>query len=219
MSGIAKALAGLSFLVIGESHFMYDLRESLHRDLLDQGASHVYSIGACGASAMDWVKPRQVDCSAEQVDLSPAKLDTKKGETRGITQLISSIKPDVVMLVIGDTMGAYGDEVYPRAWAWQGISALTKEITQTGADCVWVGPAYGREGGTYSKKDVHVERVDRFLSSNVQPCSYISSIDFAEPGQWRTVDGQHFTEQGYAEWSRAIVSEVVQLPLILDLTQ
>ena len=76
MSGIATALAGLSFLVIGESHFMYDLRESLHRDLLDQGASHVYSIGACGASAMDWVKPRQVDCSAEQVDLSPAKLHT-----------------------------------------------------------------------------------------------------------------------------------------------
>lgn len=219
MTGMTMALAGLSFMVIGESHFMYDLRESLHRDLFDRGARHVYSIGACGASAMDWVKPRKVDCSAEQVDQNPAKLDTKQGETRAIKQLIASVKPDVVMVVIGDTMGAYGDEVYPRAWAWQGISALTKEITQTGTHCVWVGPAYGREGGTYSKKDEHVERVDRFLRSNVQPCRYISSIEFSKPGQWRTFDGQHFNEQGYVEWSRAIVGEVAQLPLIRDLTQ
>jgi len=217
MAMAAAALAGLSFLVIGESHMMYELRDALHADLDAQGAAYVHSVGACGASAIDWVKPRKVDCGAEKKNDAPAKLNTAGSETQAIKQLIASDKPDVVLLVIGDTMGSYDNETFPKAWAWQGVSALTKEIAATGTRCVWVGPPYGKAGGKYNKKDDRVERADRFLAANVSPCVYINSLKFARPGQWRTFDGQHFAADGYAAWSKAIVGEVTQMPMIEQL--
>lgn len=214
MAAAAAALAGLSFLVIGESHMLYELRDSIHADLNAQGAAYVHSIGACGASAIDWVKPRQVDCGQEKKGQESANINTTGMQTQSIKQLIASDKPDVVVLIIGDTMGSYDNDTFPKAWAWQGVSALTKEIASTGAACVWVGPAYGRAGGKYNKRDDRVERIDRFLASNVSPCVYIDSLKFAKPGQWRTFDGQHFAADGYAAWSKAIVGEVTQLPII-----
>ncbi|WP_397474280.1 SGNH/GDSL hydrolase family protein [Pusillimonas sp.] len=217
MASAAAALAGLSFLVIGESHMLYELPESLHADLSAQGAAYVHSVGACGASAIDWVKPRQVDCGQEKKGKEPASINKSGMQTQAIKQLIAADKPDVVVLIIGDTMGSYDNETFPKAWAWQGVSSLTKEIAGAGAACVWVGPAYGRAGGKYNKRDDRVERISRFLSTNVNPCVYIDSLKFANPGQWRTFDGQHFAADGYAAWSKAIVSEVSQLPMIEEL--
>jgi len=153
MAAAAAALAGLSFLVIGESHMLYELRDSIHADLSAQGAAYVHSIGACGASAIDWVKPRQVDCGQEKKGQESANINTTGMQTQSIKQLISSDKPDVVVLIIGDTMGSYDNDTFPKAWAWQGVSTLTKEIASTGTACVWVGPAYGRAGGKYNKRD------------------------------------------------------------------
>src|SRR5690554_3236605 len=107
MATAAAALAGLSFLVIGESHMMYELQDAIHADLRAQGAAYVHSVGACGASAIDWVQPRKVDCGAEKKGQEPGKVNPKVGQTQAIKQLIASDKPDVVLLIIGDTMGSY----------------------------------------------------------------------------------------------------------------
>lgn len=217
MATAAAALAGLSFLVIGESHMMYELQDAIHADLRAQGAAYVHSVGACGASAIDWVQPRKVDCGAEKKGQEPGKVNPKVGQTQAIKQLIASDKPDVVLLIIGDTMGSYENEVFPKAWAWQGITSLTKEISGTRTPCVWVGPAYGKAGGKYDKRNDKVERADRFLAANVSPCVYINSLQFAKPGQWRTFDGQHFAAEGYAAWSKSIVTELTQIPMVRQL--
>lgn len=217
MATAAAALAGLTFLVIGESHMMYELNDAVHTDLQAQGAAYVHSVGGCGASAIDWVKPRKIDCGAEKKSGEPAKLNQTGTQTQPIKQLIASDKPDVVLLIIGDTMGSYANETFPKAWAWQGVTGLTKEIASTGTPCVWVGPPYGRAGGKYDKRDDKVERADRFLAANVSPCVYISSLKFAKPGQWRTFDGQHFAADGYTAWSKAIVGDLTQIPMIQQL--
>lgn len=214
---LTAALAGLSFLVIGESHMLYEFPQALHADLESQGAAYVHTVGACGASAVDWVKPRQVDCGQEKKGDAPNQVLKSGTQTRPIKQLIEATKPDVVVVIIGDTMGSYDNETFPRAWAWQGVSSLTKEISSTGTACVWVGPAYGRAGGKYNKRDDRVERINRFLSANVSPCVYIDSLEFAKPGQWRTFDGQHFAGDGYANWSKAIVNKMTLLPLTQEL--
>lgn len=217
MATAAATLAGLVFLVIGESHMLYELHGDIHKDLKAQGAAQVFSYGGCGASAADWVTARQVDCGSEKKGDQALSTFTKGFKTTPISQLIAADKPDVVLLIIGDTMGSYDNEVYPRAWAWQGITALTKEIAKTKTACVWVGPPYGKAGGKYNKRDDRVERVSRFLATNVSPCAYIDSLKFAAPGAWRTFDGQHFVAEGYAAWSTAIVSELGNIPMIQDL--
>jgi ketopantoate reductase len=217
MATVTSTLAGLVFLVLGESHMIYELQKDIHEDLTQAGAAKVYSYGACGASAIDWVKPRKVDCGSEKRDTQAGVVHTKGYQTTPIKQLIENDKPDVVVLIIGDTMGSYDNEVFPRSWAWQGITALTKEVAQTKTACVWVGPAYGKAGGKYNKRDDRVERVSRFLATNVSPCVYVDSLKFAAPGQWRTFDGQHFAAPGYAAWSAAIVKEISALPMIQDL--
>lgn len=217
MSVTATTLAGLSFLVLGESHMLYELRDRLHADLSEQGAAHVQVVGACGASAIDWIKPRTVDCGAQKSGTEPGAVTGPGTQTQPIGQLIAAGKPDVVMVVIGDTMGSYDNPAFPKAWAWQGISSLTKAIASTKTTCVWVGPAYGKAGGKYNKQDDRVERANRFMSGAVSPCVYIDSLTFAKPGQWRTFDGQHFTPDGYAAWSKSIVGELSQLPVIQKL--
>ena len=217
MSATAATLAGLSFLVLGESHMLYELRDRIYTDLKADGASYVHVVGACGASAIDWLKPRTVDCGAIKKDEAPAKVTGPGTKTQLVTDLIIADKPDVVLIIIGDTMGSYDNPAFPKAWAWQGVSSLTKEIASTKTTCVWVGPAYGKAGGKYNKMDDRVERANRFLASAVSPCTYIDSLRFAKPGQWRTFDGQHFTADGYEAWSKSIVGQLGGLPPIQKL--
>jgi hypothetical protein len=177
----------------------------------------VHAIGACGATAGDWLKTVEVPCGADRF-----KGDTvfkgRAATTSPIKELIAKDKPDLVVIVIGDTMASYDSENFPRAWAWQGITGLTKEIAATKTPCVWVGPAWGTPGGKYLKNDKRVEFMAGFLEKNVAPCVFIDSLKFSKQGQWPTSDGQHFTAAGYALWGSEIVKSVLASTVIKNLT-
>jgi len=202
-------LAGLSILVLGESHLTIrgSLIESLHDELNKQGAA-VHSIGACGASAQDWLVKKTVDCGADRTGTGKAVVRGPDATTTPIGQLIATDKPDLVVLVIGDTMASYDKEAFPKTWAWQSVTSLTKAIAATNTRCIWVGPPWGTPGGQYKKNDVRVQLMSRFLSTNVAPCDYVDSLAFSKPGQWTTTDGQHFTVAGYKSWGAAIAKAI-----------
>jgi hypothetical protein len=209
----ASAIAGLTLLVLGESHMSLadHLTEPLNAALVAQGA-HVHSIGACGASAADWLVSKQVDCGAEQKDTGKLQIKGREATTTPIKELVAQYKPDIVVLVIGDTMASYDKPVFPKAWAWQSVTSLTKAIAATGTQCVWVGPAWGKEGGKYKKNDPRTLQMSKFLASNVAPCTYIDSLKMSKPGEWITTDGQHFTVAGYKSWGSAIGKALSELP-------
>ncbi len=211
----AAALLGLSILVIGESHLSLShfLVNPLVDDLTKQGAV-VHSVGACGAGAGDWLKTTQVACGAERRSNAPGKFQGPDATTKPIKDLISADKPDVVVVIIGDTMASYDKEVFPRTWAWQTTTALTKEIASTKTTCVWVGPPWGKEGGKYKKNDKRVEFVSKFFAANVAPCIYVDSLSFSKPGEWQTIDGQHLTGAGYKSWSASITNALIDLPAV-----
>ncbi|MGS0757048.1 SGNH/GDSL hydrolase family protein, partial [Roseateles sp. GG27B] len=129
----ASTLAGLAMLVIGESHLSQAnyLINPLYENLSAQGAK-VHAIGACGASAG-----------------ATAVIKGRDAVTTPIKQLIATDKPDVVVIIIGDTMASYDKPAFPRAWAWQGVTSLAKEVAATKTTCVWVGPPWGQPGGKY----------------------------------------------------------------------
>ena len=218
MAAAASALAGIAMLIIGESHMSFDdhLINPLVDDLTAQGAK-VHAIGACGAHAADWLKTITVKCSAERRSGEKGVFRTGAGETTPIKQLIAKDKPDLILIIIGDTMGSYDKDIFPRAWAWKSVTDLTKEIAATKTACVWVGPAYGTEGGTYFKNQKRTEELSKFFAQNVSPCGYIDSLKFSKPGEWRTLDGQHYNPAGYKLWSAAITRALIDLPMVQQL--
>ncbi|QBP74655.1 SGNH/GDSL hydrolase family protein [Herbaspirillum huttiense] len=209
----ASILAGLSILVLGESHMSLadHLTEPLNAKLVQMGAK-VHSIGACGASAGDWLTTKKVDCGAEQIDNGKIQIKGRDASTTPIAELIAKDKPDLVVLVIGDTMASYDKPAFPKAWAWQSVTSLTKAIAATGTKCAWVGPAWGKAGGMYQKNDARTQLMSQFLAANVAPCTYIDSLAMSKPGQWITTDGQHFTVAGYKSWGSAIGDALGKLP-------
>lgn len=209
----SSVLAGLTLLVLGESHMSLanHLTEPLNAALVAKGAK-VHSIGACGASAGDWLITKKVDCGSVQDDTGKLELQGSSATTTPVKELIATHKPDVVVLVIGDTMASYDKPAFPKAWAWQSVTSLTKAIAQTGTQCVWVGPAWGKVGGMYKKNDQRTQLMSKFLAANVAPCSYVDSLEMSKPGQWVTTDGQHFTVSGYKAWGSAIAEAISALP-------
>lgn len=210
----ATALAGLALLVIGESHLSQSnyLINPLHESLSAQGAK-VHAVGACGASAGDWLKTIAVPCSGDRSS-GAAVIKGRDSMTTPIKQLIATDKPDLVVIIIGDTMASYDKPAFPRAWAWQGVTSLVKEVGSTKTPCVWVGPPWGQPGGKYQKNDQRVEMMSGFLAGNVAPCAYVDSLKMAKPGQWTTLDGQHFSLAGYKSWSDAITKALADLPVV-----
>ena len=211
----SSALAGLTLLVLGESHMSLQnhLTEPLNAALVQKGAI-VHSIGACGASAGDWLITKKLDCGAEQKGTEKLLIKGHEATTTPIKELIAAEKPDVVVLIIGDTMASYDKPVFPKVWAWQGVTGLTKAIAETGTKCIWVGPAWGKEGGMYKKNDQRTQLMSQFLATNAAPCSYIDSLKMSRPGEWITTDGQHFTVAGYKAWADAIAEAMSKLPVL-----
>ncbi|XAH23242.1 SGNH/GDSL hydrolase family protein [Xylophilus sp. GW821-FHT01B05] len=205
-------LAGLSILIIGDSHLTNAgyLIDTLQDQFLSRGAKVVHTVGVCGSTPADWTTIKKGDCGgAERVGKGAITYTGINAATKPVKQLIQAEKPDLVVVVMGDTMASYKQAAFPKAWAWQQTTALTKDIASAGTSCVWVGPAWGSEGGMYGKTFERVKTASEFLASNVAPCTYVDSLKFSKPGQWRTVDGQHFTPTGYKDWGKAIADAMV----------
>jgi len=211
---VANLLLGAAVLMIGDSHLSKPdyLIGPLHDELTRQGAV-VHSLSACGAVADDWLRSVKALCGAERIGTGPVALSGSNASTRPVKSLIVADKSRLVIVVMGDTMAGYKSE-FPRAWAWQQVTSLSKEIASTGAACVWVGPPWGSEGGQYGKTYARVKVMSDFLAANVAPCRYIDSLKLSNPGVWTTVDGQHFTHSAYLAWSQGIARALADLPAL-----
>ncbi len=209
-------LAGLAVLIIGDSHLTTPkyLISSLHEDLVAEGA-RVHTLGVCGVNASEWMVATPGTCgSAERIDKGPVKLRGELAPTIPIKTLIADDKPNLIIIVMGDTMAGYKMTTFPKTSVWQQVTGLTKAIASTKTTCVWVGPVWGTEGGKFGKTFARVELMSNFLASNVAPCTYIDSLKFSKPGAWATTDGQHLTEANYKLWGDAIAKTLVTLPAV-----
>jgi len=209
-----SALMGLSLLVIGDSPLATPnyLIGTLPDRLMEQGAK-VHAIGVCGAHAADWLKVSPGDCGrAERTGEAPAERIVEGATTTPIKTLIAQEKPDAVVVVMGDTIGSYKNPEFPKTWAYQQVSSLTQAISSTGTACYWVGPGWAPEGGRFGKTFARTEVLNQFLSENVAPCTYIDSTKFSRPGEWKTIDGQHYVGGAYRKWANAIADAIISNP-------
>ena len=148
------AFLGLSLVVIGESH-MADptyLMAPLHEKLIQSGAK-VHSVGVCGATPANWVTVSPTDCGrADRVGDTPAVRVDGAAATTPIKELITNAKANVIVVINGDTIGSYKAAEFPKSWAYQQVTTLTKAIGETGVTCYWVGPGWSNIPGRFGKR-------------------------------------------------------------------
>lgn len=208
-------IASFSILIVGASHMAAPgyLVSSLHDSLVNAGAQ-VHSIGVCGLTPSAWLEVTHGDCGgAERVGKGPLRISLNRAsKSKPITQMIEAEHPQLVLIVMGDTLAGYAEPYFPKQWASQEVWKLTGAIAKTNTACVWVGPPWGAEGGGSGKTYERVKLTSDFLAVNVQPCAYINSLKMAKPGEWPTLDGMHFTPAGYKLWGEAIARAVGQMP-------
>lgn len=204
-------LAGLTVLVIGDSHLATPgyLITTLHDALAKQGAT-VHSYGACGVAAGDWTRTKRSPCGGaiRESGGEVKVLATSVAKTTPYEALYGKYKPQVVVVVMGDTMAAYDQPSLSRTWIWHQVTALTKDIKESGTACAWVGPPWGSEGGKFGKTFARAAEMSAYLAEIVAPCAYLDSQKMSRQGEWATVDGQHFTGEGYRAWGNAIAAAV-----------
>ncbi|HCJ50662.1 MAG TPA: cell division protein FtsQ [Gallionella sp.] len=212
-------LAGLTVLVIGDSHLARKdyLIDTLHEELRNQGAK-VYSYGACGTPSGAWMKAVQPPCgSAFHLDDGKTRIRAgEAGTSVPLPELVAKHHPDLIVVVNGDTMAAYKEPVIPKKWIWDQVTTLTNGIKASGAACVWVGPGWGAEGGKYGKTYARSQQMSDYLADIVAPCTYISTLQMAKPGEWGALpgDGQHYTNDGYRAWGSGIAKQILSSDIL-----
>ncbi len=210
----SPVLAGLTILMLGDSHFATQgyLVTTLQDLLIQQGAK-VVTEAACGAPASIWTEAGVAPCgTAERIQSGPVKVDhTGKTHTRPLDELVAEYHPNLIVVGSADTMGGYAQPALPTQYIKDEVSRLTHRIQATNIPCLWIGPGWGTEGGPYFKTYARVRELNDYLSHEVAPCRYIDSTKFAQPGEWPTFDGQHYTAASYQKWGQALDQEIVQM--------
>lgn len=207
-------LAGKVVLVVGDSHLVrtQHLTEPLYRALTAQGAT-VYAYGSCGATPSEFLQQAKTDCGRSSM-VPRGGLTVMEGvqPVWDLRQLLKEVHPARVVVVIGDTLGAYRQKTFPRSWVWDEVTQMTGVLNETHVQCTWVGPPWGRSGGGYGKTPERVEALSKYLSEIVAPCAYVDTTRFAKPGEWGSYDGQHLDAGSYKAWAAGIAQTLLAAP-------
>jgi hypothetical protein len=202
-------------LVIGDSHLASKdfLLTSLQEGLVNQGAI-VSTYAVCGSQPHDWVAQTTLPCGkAERHNLAEPEIDkSPKVKVWSLAELIRKVKPNLLIVELGDNMGGYGVlPQLPRDWITTQVREMLQPVTAKHLPCMWVGPPWGAEGGKSNKTYVRVKELNDMLPGLVAPCRYIDSLKFSRPGEWPTFDGEHLTPDGYRVWGANITNAAIQM--------
>ncbi|WP_426957415.1 SGNH/GDSL hydrolase family protein [Muricoccus radiodurans] len=210
-----SALAGLSLLVLGDSHWAAPqyLAHTLQDQLIQRGA-RVVSFAACGAPASIWLSARVASCGTAQ-RVQNGQLEQVRGanaRTTPLDELVRQYRPNMIVVSMGDTMAGYVQRTFPRDNIRDEVQALTDRIKSLNLPCIWIGPSWGTEGGPFLKTFDRVREMSAYLATIVTPCTYVDSTRLSQPGQWATFDGQHYTVDGYRAYGQALAQTIAAMP-------
>lgn len=210
---MAGALVGLALLLIGDSHLSFpdSLLKSLPEALAAEGAT-VTTYGVCASQSADWVTGRTSSGCGANIRHGTERIrpaTTGPAPTPVLSTLIRETRPDAVVIVLGDTLAAYGQDSFPADWVRQQIAPLTADLAAAGTPCFWVGPAWGTETPRYRKTDDRARAMADLLQATIWPCLFVDSLKMSAPGDWPTRDGMHLTASSYARWGREIAGSLV----------
>lgn len=208
------ALVGVTLLIIGDSHVAFQgSLLSVLPETYEQMGAKVITYGVCSSAPDAWLKgPVDTGCGGTIREGTGPIADPYEAKFPfpDIDTLIKKWDPTAVIVVYGDTIGAYSAETLPTEWVESEIKPLTTAISSK-TRCIWVGPTWGSFNPRYGKTEQKTQRISDFLSSHVTPCTYIDSTSLMQSNTVKTVDGLHLTPQSYKAWGADIVDATLPL--------
>ncbi|QEO16374.1 SGNH/GDSL hydrolase family protein [Acetobacter vaccinii] len=210
---MSALLAGLTVLIIGDSHVTFkDSLLTLLPDAYVSAGAKVVTYGVCSSTAADWVVPNPNNgCGAAQrIGNAPVgDAVMKPTSPPPIASLLEKWHPNVVMVVLGDTMAAYGQSEMSKNWVDEQVKTLTSSLGD--AACIWVGPTWGEFSPRYGKTDKRAQEMAGFLKTEVSPCTYVDGTQLMAQGSVKTIDGVHPTAASYRQWGDAILAQTMPM--------
>lgn len=179
-------LAGLSILVIGDSHLRDQnyLLGTLHDELLGRGAK-VHTIGVCGSTPADWVTTKAGDCGgAERIDKGTITYTEASAKTKPVKQLIDPVGK-------AQSRGGHHGR---HDWGLQATHL---------SPCMGLAAGHGVDQGDWR----HRRQVRLGWAGMGQRGRQVRQ-------NLRSIDGQHFTPTGYKEWGKAIAKAIATSPAV-----
>lgn len=128
------------FLVIGDSYVFGKLGRTLESTLklerADKPERKVWTYGSCGSSPLTWIVGIPTPCGVYvHEDGQDAKTTVAEASpTPHIQKLLSTLKPDVTIIVMGTNFLRCPQTTAPDT------KKLVDEVERAGSLCVWVGP-------------------------------------------------------------------------------
>ncbi len=190
-------LAGLTILMLGDSHFATQgyLVTTLQDALIQQGAK-VVTEAACGAPAGVWTEAGSAPCgTAERVQSGPIKKDhTEARPRRPIDELIGRYHPNLDHHRVGRHHGRLRPARPARPVDRRAVSR-PDAAHPGGQHALRLDRARLGHRGRALLQDLRpgagAERLPR--APRWRPAATSTRTKFAQPGEWPTFDGQHYT--------------------------
>jgi hypothetical protein len=127
------SLRASTILFIGDSHSVGPFGWTLDQLLRDKG-HHVATYASCGSIGKWWFSGQKTPCGFFSRDLNGNKTQLKQAPTPLISNLLSDIKPEwVIMEFGGNYVKTPSDE-----FVIQDIQKLVTTVKSSGAKCLWV---------------------------------------------------------------------------------
>jgi len=195
------------------------------RDPRSRKALRVWSFWTCGSDAQSWLSGATSFCgfrtcnSAGECarDHGP---DDRPGRVRyaSVRQYLAKVQPRVTVLALGVNMLSLRDGAFRRSYGGylESVSALAREIRDTGSRCIWIGPPQVALK-TKSAEDYARFSTDLGAAARRAGCAYVDSNPLSDRRYVapRDSEGIHYQPAGEKAWQANVWS--VLRPILIGL--
>lgn len=204
--GLNNLLAAETILYIGDSHSYGKLGTVIDKNL-SKNANHVIMEASCGASASTWLGNSgfvKTVCGFWKKD-GNEEIRSVKHLMPKFSEELSKYHPDVVVIELGTNMASSEKPLRSKS----SIEQMMKEIKDTGATCIWIGPPDANSKIVTKEKLKIVNDLIKDLSDK-NDCHFIDSLKMTKFPK-DSKEGIHYPPKLSAEWGEKISAEILKI--------
>ncbi|MBC7755015.1 MAG: SGNH/GDSL hydrolase family protein [Moraxellaceae bacterium] len=235
---ISVSADAAKILQIGDSHTVGDFGTQLYTSLAHhKNVTAARSIGLASASGIQYssadVAKRTLNYG--YIDRPAMKSPVAKGSVAQLSTLLSSEKPDILIVELGDNFAGYREDVKNNRAIQNNVQKILNQIkiskTQP-SECFWVGPTWTdwvdenglsldrrkNGAGTYYKKsNWRAQQVAAAIKKELDgKCTFVDSMKVMTLSEITTVDGIHCNQATGTVWGQRIYEEIASKSLLLS---